>query len=86
MIKNYSDSLFEEMKLLAKFPEKSQLEGIKIHHDANPSIISAALSLYEKGLISQPDGGYLTDSGLETADHLHHVLVTLSESGQWIIH
>lgn len=78
MIKNYSDALFEEMKLLAKFPEKSQLEGIKIHNDANPTFISSAKSLFDKGLISQSDGGYLTDSGLETVAHLHHVLATLS--------
>jgi len=78
MIKNYPDTLFEEMKLLAKFPEKSQLEGIKIRHDANTGMIDAANSLFNKGLISQPDGGYLTDSGLETVNHLHHILVTLS--------
>ncbi len=78
MIKNYPDAVFEEMKLLAKFPERSQLEGIKIHQDASPIIINSAKSLFDKGLISQPDGGYLTDSGLETVDHLHHVLATLS--------
>ena len=78
MIKNYPDALFEEMKLLAKFPEKSQLEGIKIRHDANSGMIDAANSLFNKGLITQPDGGYLTDSGLETVNHLHHILVTLS--------
>lgn len=77
MIKNYSDALFEEIKLLAKFPEKSQLEGIKIHHTAHPTVITAAQSLFDKGLITQPDGGYLTDSGLETVDHLHHILATL---------
>ena len=78
MIKNYPDALFEEMKLLAKFPEKSQLGGIKIRHDANSEMIDAASSLFNKGLITQPDGGYLTDSGLETVNHLHHILVTLS--------
>ena len=78
MNKNYSDALFEEMKLLAKFPEKSQLEGIKIHNDASSANISAAKSLFDKGFISQPDGGYLTDSGLETVAHLHQVLETLS--------
>ena len=78
MIKNYPDALFEEMKLLAKFPDKSQLEGLKIHHSADPTMISAAKSLFTKGLITQPDGGYLTDSGLETVDHLHHVLATLN--------
>ena len=78
MIKNYPDALFEEMKLLAKFPEKSQLEGIKIHNSATPSVINSAKSLFDKGLITQPDGGYLTDCGLETVNHLNHVLATLS--------
>jgi uncharacterized protein (TIGR02647 family) len=78
MIKNYPDALFEEMKLLAKFPDNSQLEGIKIHHNASPTMLASAKSLFAKGLITQPDGGYLTDSGLETVDHLHHVLTTLS--------
>lgn len=78
MIKNYSDTLFEDMKLLAKFPTQSQLEGIKIHREACPSVISAAKSLFDKGLISQEDGGYLTDSGIEIADHLHRVLAPLS--------
>jgi len=66
------------MKLLAKFPEKSQLEGLKIHKEATPSMIQAAQSLFDKGLTSQHDGGYLTDSGLETAEHLHHVLIALN--------
>jgi len=78
MTKHYSDTLFEEMKLLARFPTQSQLEGIKIHNDAAPAIIAAAQSLFKKGLTSRDDGGYLTDSGIETADHLQHVLATLS--------
>lgn len=73
-----SDALFEEMKLLAKFPTQSQLEGIKIHNDAAPTVINAAKSLFEKGLTSRSDGGYLTDSGIETVDHIHRVLATLS--------
>jgi len=78
MAKNYSDAFFEEMKLLAKFPEKSQLEGLKVHKDADQPIIQAAQSLFDKGLISQHDGGYLTDSGLEITSHLQHVLIALT--------
>ena len=78
MTKNYSDTFFEEMKLLAKFPEKSQLEGLKVHKDADQSVVQAAQSLFNKGLTSQHDGGYLTDSGLEVTSHLHHVLIALS--------
>jgi len=74
----YSDSFFEQIKLLAKFPEKSQLEGLKVHQDAAPSMINAAQLLFDKGLISQPDGGYLTDLGLEINSHLQHVLIALN--------
>ncbi len=78
MTENYSDTLFEEIKLLAKFPTKSHLEGIKVHNEAGPSVLNAAKSLFEKGLITRDDGGYLTDSGIEIADHLHRVLAPLS--------
>lgn len=75
---NYSDTFFEEMKLLAKFPKESQLEGLKVHKDADQPVIQAAQSLFDKGLISQHDGGYLTNSGIEVTSHLHHVLVALA--------
>lgn len=78
MIKTYPEHLFDELKLLAKFPEESHLEGIKIHHNAEPEIIKSAQSLFNKGMISQIDGGYLTDSGREMVEHLHTVLDTLS--------
>ena len=77
MIKNYPATVFEEMKLLSKFPLKSMQEGIKLHQDAAPEMLAAAKSLFEKGLISQTDGGYLTDLGLEVTEHLHHVLSSL---------
>ena len=77
MIQNYPTTVFEEMKLLSKFPQQSMQEGIKLHHDAAPEMLVAAKSLFEKGLISQPDGGYLTDLGLEITEHLHHVLSSL---------
>jgi uncharacterized protein (TIGR02647 family) len=80
MIKSYSEALFSELKLLSKFPEESHLEGIKIHHDAQPEIIESARSLFKKGMITQVDGGYLTDSGREMAEHLHRVLDTLENS------
>ncbi len=73
-----ANSVFDEMKLLAKFPDKSHLEGIKIHHTASPAMIAAAQSLFNKGLITQVDGGYLTDSGIEAFDHLQHLLTRLS--------
>jgi uncharacterized protein (TIGR02647 family) len=66
------ESLIQELMLLVKFPDSS-MEGLKIHHTADPTLISAAKQLYEKGLTTQSDGGYLTDLGqeaLETAEQL----------------
>ncbi len=80
MIKMYSEELFDEIKLLAKFPEESHMEGLKIHHDADEILVKSARSLFDKGLVSQTDGGYLTDSGREMAEHLHTVLDTLDKS------
>lgn len=77
-MRNCSVAFYEEIKLLAKFPDTSQLTGIKIHKDADPALIQAAQSLFDKGLISQKDGGYLTDSGLETSSHLQHVIAALN--------
>jgi uncharacterized protein (TIGR02647 family) len=79
MIKAYPENLYTEIKLLAKFPEESHMEGLKIHGDADPTLINSAKSLFDKGIITQTDGGYLTDSGREMVEHLHIVLDTLNQ-------
>ncbi len=80
MTKVYSNNLLEEMKLLAQFPEESHLEGLKIHNNASETIKTSAQSLFNKGIISQVDGGYLTDSGREMAEQLHNVLGVLEQA------
>lgn len=69
-------ALLEELELLNMFDLNSTLQGIKIHHDAKPGIIAAGKRLYDKGLITQADGGYLTSLGQQTAEHVQ-VLVKL---------
>jgi len=78
MHKNYPESLFDELQLLAKFPEESHLEGIKVHSDADHVFVVSAKSLFNKGLITQMDGGYLTDRGRELSVHLHEALTLLA--------
>lgn len=63
-----------ELQLLALFSTASQQTGLKIHHGAAPERVAAATRLYEKRLITQPDGGYLTDLGYEAANALDAVL------------
>lgn len=66
--------LIDELEVLLQFPLDSTQAGIKIHHTAREGLVSAAQQLFDNGLISQPDGGYLTDLGYEAAEHLQHAL------------
>lgn len=63
----FDDTLIDEVNLLMKFPDTS-MEGLKVHHTAGQSMVDAANHLYEKGLTTQHDGGYLTDLGREAAE------------------
>lgn len=56
-------------------------EGIKVHKDANPSVIAAVERLYGKGLLTQSDGGYLTPLGHEAAEHVQAALRLLTLEG-----
>lgn len=70
--------LIEEIKMLTHFNLTSIQEGIKVHGSANPEAISAAKRLFDKGLITQDDGGYLTDLGIEVAEHTQAILRILT--------
>lgn len=58
-----TNEMVNEFNLLLKFPTTSLMQGLKIHHDAEPELIDAAKRLFEKGIVTLPDGGYLTDLG-----------------------
>ena len=48
------------------------------HGSAEPEAVAAAKSLFDKGLVSQEDGGYLTDLGVEAAEHVQAMLTILT--------
>ena len=60
--------ILSEIELLNMFDLASMRQGLKIHHEAEGNIIAAGQRLYDKGITTQPDGGYLTDRGLEAAE------------------
>ena len=66
----FNQTMMDEFKLLAKFPRDSKMQGIKLHSDADASLLSAAQRLFDKGIIDSPDGGYLTDLGLDLIEHV----------------
>ncbi|GAB3025116.1 TIGR02647 family protein [Bowmanella dokdonensis] len=74
----FNQSMLDELNLLLKFPLGSLRQGLKIHHDADPSIIDAAGRLFKKGVITQVDGGYLTDLGHDLHEHAQIVASALS--------
>ncbi|AFJ03111.1 DNA-binding protein inhibitor Id-2-like protein [Methylophaga frappieri] len=63
----------DQLEVLLLFGNDSLRQGIKIHHDARPGLITAARKLHQAGLITAEDGGYLTDLGFEAAEHLSHI-------------
>lgn len=59
----------EELNLLLQFDSSTLERGIKVHSNARPEVIAACKQLFERGLVDQPDGGYLTDAGIEALAH-----------------
>jgi len=74
----FTQELNEELNLILKFPHKSLMQGLKIHHDADPSMVAAAQRLFSKGIVSQPDGGYLTNLGHDLAEHAKVIQTALT--------
>jgi uncharacterized protein (TIGR02647 family) len=75
--------LVEELNILMRFNLESSRLGIKVHKDADPSVIAATGRLHAKGLITQVDGGYLTSLGHEAAEHAAMLLgILTSRSGR----
>ena len=66
----FTPSITEELNLLSQFKSSTLDNGIKVHSSARQEVITACQSLYDKGLVSQCDGGYLTDAGIEALGHV----------------
>ncbi len=75
---SWNPEIIAELEVLCLYNLDSTQEGIKVHSSAGAERVAAAQRLFEKGLISQDDGGYLTSLGLETAAHAQAVLTVLS--------
>lgn len=75
----FSQAITEELNILAMFNLETTQEGIKIHSTAEDSVIAAAQRLFDKGLTTQPDGGYLTERGRRASMHAQDLLSILKE-------
>ncbi len=63
-----NDNTLHELALLMQFPDSSGLAGLKIHSDAAAATVAAGQRLFDKGLTTQSDGGYLTPFGHEARE------------------
>jgi uncharacterized protein (TIGR02647 family) len=60
----------EEIDILLLFDLSSNQQGIKVHtHTASDTDIAATKRLFDKSLVTQADGGYLTTVGQHAAEH-----------------
>lgn len=75
----FNQELLDEMKVLSCYDLASLQTGIKVHSDATDSKILATKRLFEKGIVSQEDGGYLTERGHIAAEHLQHLSGILNQ-------
>ena len=73
-----NQDLMNEINVLKMFDLTSSQLGIKVHHDAAVETIDATQRLFEKGIITQSDGGYLTGLGRDAAEHAKNLITILT--------
>ncbi|MFP6848234.1 MAG: TIGR02647 family protein [Pseudomonas sp.] len=78
-MKAFTSDLIDELEILAMYNLSNHQEGLKVHNNASFKAQGAITRLHEKGLISQPDGGYLTSLGIDAAEHAQGLLTILTQ-------
>ncbi len=64
--------LVDELNLLRRFSMGGPV-AMDVHDNPDPAVVAAAQRMHEKGLITQPDGGDLTDNGREAVEHMNRL-------------
>ena len=75
---NYTKEQFAEIDILIRYNLASTQQGIKVHSSANKDQIDAVQRLFDKGLVTQVDGGYLTEIGRKAAEHAQALMLMLA--------
>ena len=70
--------LLEELSLLRRLSQDLSLDVISLQSSADPAVSAAAGRLLQKGILSDSNGGELTESGVEAADHMNRLFNLLS--------
>lgn len=73
-----TNEIAQELNILSLFNQATYQEGLKVHaHEASAEDVAAVKRLFDKGLVTQVDGGYLTTLGKDASEHLQDLLVML---------
>lgn len=74
----YTQQQMAEIDILIRYNLQTTQQGIKVHSNANKEQVEAVQRLYDKGLVTQKDGGYLTDLGRKAAEHAQALILMLA--------
>ncbi len=73
-----NSNLLQELTVLALFNQNTFQEGLKVHgHEASKENVEATRRLFDKGLVTKEDGGYLTSLGKDAAEQLQDLKAML---------
>ena len=81
---HYTYDQMAEIDILIRYNLQTTQQGIKVHSSANTEQVNAVQRLFDKGLVSQRDGGYLTDLGRRAAEHAQALILMLEPHNQSI--
>ena len=79
---HYTNEHLAELEILIQFSLDSTQQGIKVHSNADIDKVEAVQRLFAKGLVTQIDGGYLTDLGHTAAEHAQALVLILAPQNQ----
>ena len=74
----FSKEQIAEIEILNHYNLKISQQGIKVHSNADKEKVEAVQRLFDKGLVTQIDGGYLTDLGRNATEHVQTLKLMLA--------
>ena len=77
---HFSKDHIAEIEILTQYQLETTLQGIKVHSNAEQSYVDAVQRLFDKSLVTQVDGGYLTELGRKAAEHAQALILLLGKT------
>jgi len=75
---HYTREQLAELDILIQYSLDSTQQGIKVHSNADTEKVDAVERLFDKGLVTAVDGGYLTELGRKAAEHAQALILMLA--------